>query len=1059
VGIHILLHKVKRADRRLTSVIALGILLACCPCAFALDPSLDVSQYAHTAWKNGEGVSEGMIRSIAQTADGYLWLGTEFGLRRFDGVRAVPWEPPAGQQLPSSDIRSLQGARDGRLWIGTFRGLASWKDGKLSHYPELDGQVIEALLEDREGTIWVAGWAPSVGRLCRIQGGNIQCYGEDGRFGSGVTSLYEDSEGNLWAGAMNGLWRWKSGPPRLYPMSDPAQRIYALAESDDGGILIAKHSGITKLRNGKTEAYLLPAGLQFQPHRLLRDRNGGLWIGALVDSGLLHIHERKADLFTTANGLSGASVSALLEDREGSIWVATVDGLDRFREFAIPTISVQQGLSSQGVGSILAARDGSLWLGTSEGLNRWNQGEITVYRNRREPDFRGASQPTGLTVERGAHWKRTVREITDSGLPERIAESIFQDNSGQIWVGTQSGVAFLKSGRFVPVASVPYGVVHSITGDSAGNLWMSHQEGLFHLLEARLVERIPWAKLGRREPATAVLHDARQGGLWLGFRDGGVAYFNDGQISASYAAAEGLGEGMIRSFYPDASGSLWAATDGGLSRIKDGRVLTLSSRNGLPCNTVHWMMEDDTHSVWLYTACGLVRIARSELDAWASNPKQTIQAAVFDSSDGVSSHLYPGGYSANVAKSADGKLWFLRLGGVSVLDPHHLAFNKLPPPVHIEQLTADSKTYDASNGLRLPAGVRDLLFDFTALSFVAPEKVRIRVKLEGQDKDWRELINQRHVHYTNLPPRTYRFRVMACNNSGVWNEEGDFLDFSIAPAFYQRTSFRILCVLVFLGALFAAYRLRVRQLEHQFNKTLDVRVSERTRIARELHDTLLQSFQGLLLRFQSVLKILPERPLEARQRLESAMEQAAAAITEGRDAVRGLRSSALETNDLANGIIAIGRELTSDASAPDPPTIEVEVEGGPRQLNPIVRDEAYRIAGEALRNAFRHAQARRISVEIRYDKRHFHLTVRDDGKGIADEAMLQQPAGHFGLHGMRERAEIVGGRLEVWSRPYTGTEVELSVPGAVAYGTSSEPSWFSRVFSGKSRSAGRASHE
>ena len=726
--------------------------------------------------KTAKRFSEGIIRAIAQTPDGYLWLGTEFGLRRFDGVRAVPWEPPAGQQLHSSDIRSLQAARDGRLWIGTFRGLASWKDGKLSHYPELDGQVIEALLEDREGTIWVAGWAPSVGRLCRIQGGNIQCYGEDGRFGSGVTPLHEDSGGNLWAGAMNGLWRWKPGPPTLHPMPDPAQRIYALAESDDGGILIAKHSGVTKLLNGKTEAYPLPAVLQFQPHRLLRDRNGALWIGALVDSGLLHVHDGKADPFTTANGLSGASVTAIFEDREGSIWVATADGLDRFREFAITTISVQQGLSSQGFGSILTARDGSLWIGTSEGLNRWNQGQITIYRNRSQRGVRGASQPTGLIVGSGADWKRTVREIIDSGLPGRTAESIFQDHRGQIWVGTQSGVAFLKSGRFAPVTSVPYGVVHSITGDSAGNLWMSHQEGLFHLLEASLIERIPWTRLGRREPATALLHDARQGGVWLGFRDGGVAYFNDGQIRASYAAPEGLGEGMVRSFYPDARGSVWAATDGGLSRIKDGRVLTLTSQNGLPCNIVHWMMEDDADSVWLYTACGVVRIAQSDLDAWASNPKQTMQATVFDSSDGVSSRRFPGGYSANVAKSADGKLWFLRPGGISVIDPHHLAFNTLPPPVHIEQVTADDKIYDATNGLRLPARTRNLAIDYTALSLVAPEKMRFRYLLEGQDPDWKEVINDRQVQYSNLPPGAYRFRVVASNNSGVWNEAGATLD-------------------------------------------------------------------------------------------------------------------------------------------------------------------------------------------------------------------------------------------------------------------------------------------
>ena len=1028
------------------------MLLVCRADGFALNPSLDVSQYAHASWKNSEGFSEGIIRSIAQTADGYLWLGTEFGLRRFDGVRAVPWEPPAGQHLPSSDIRSLQGARDGRLWIGTFRGLASWKDGKLSHYPELDGQVIEALLEDREGTIWVAGWAPSVGRLCRIQGGNIQCYGEDGRFGSGVTPLYEDSGGNLWAGAMNGLWRWKPGPPRLYPMPDPAQRIYALAESDDGGILIAKHSGVTKLRNGKTEAYPLPAGLQFQPHRLLRDRNGGLWIGALVDSGLLHIHEGKADLFTTANGLSGASVTAIFEDREGSIWVATVDGLDRFREFAIPTISVQQGLSSQGFGSILAARDGSIWLGTSEGLNRWNQGEITVYRNRSQRGVRGASQPTGLIVGRGADWKRTVREITDSGLPGRTAESIFEDHRGQIWVGTQSGVAFLKSGRFAPVASVPYGVVHSITGDSAGNLWMSHQEGLFHLLEAGLVERIPWAKLGRREPATAVLHDARQGGVWLGFRDGGVAYFNDGQIRASYAAAEGLGEGMIRSFYPDASGSLWAATDGGLSRIKDGRVLTLTSRNGLPCNMVHWMMEDDAHSVWLYTACGLVRIARSDLDAWASNPKQTIQAAVFDSSDGVSNHRFPGGYSANVAKSADGKLWFLRPGGVSVLDPHHLAFNKLPPPVHIEQVTADDKIYDATNGLRLPARTRNLAIDYTALSFVAPEKVRFRYKLEGQNRNWHEVINDRQIQYTNLAPGPYRFRVMASNNSGVWNETGATLDFSIAPAYYQTRWFQALGVASAFAAVWVAYRFRVRQVARAYQRRLDERVNERMRIARELHDTLLQSFHGLLLRFQTASYLLLEHPADAKEKLDGAIEHAAKAITEGRDAVQSLRASTVERNDLAVAIRTLGDELASNPSAHQPLTFSVAVEGETRDLHPIARDEIYKVAAEALRNAYRHAHASRVEVEIRYDKQQFRLRVRDDGRGI-DPAVLagQEIEGHYGLRGMPERATLIGGKVAVWSEAGAGTEVELSIPARAVYATAAARFWWSRVFASKMR--------
>jgi signal transduction histidine kinase len=295
------------------------------------------------------------------------------------------------------------------------------------------------------------------------------------------------------------------------------------------------------------------------------------------------------------------------------------------------------------------------------------------------------------------------------------------------------------------------------------------------------------------------------------------------------------------------------------------------------------------------------------------------------------------------------------------------------------------------------------------------------------------MVNQRHVHYTNLPPGNYRFRVMAANNSGVWNEAGALLDFSIAPAFYQTTWFRLACVALFLALLWAGYQLRIRQLATEFNRTMEARVSERTRIARDLHDTLLQSFQGLLLRFHSASKLLPARPEEAKQRLDSAIDQAAAAITEGRDAIQGLRSSAVETNDLANGITAIAEELRRDASAEDAPAIDIEIEGATRNLNPLVRDEACRIAGEALRNAFRHAQARRIIVEIRYDKRQFRLRVRDDGKGIDEDIIRQQLAGHFGMSGMRERAETVGGTLEVWTKIDAGTQVELSIPGSIAY--------------------------
>jgi signal transduction histidine kinase len=454
------------------------------------------------------------------------------------------------------------------------------------------------------------------------------------------------------------------------------------------------------------------------------------------------------------------------------------------------------------------------------------------------------------------------------------------------------------------------------------------------------------------------------------------------------------------------------------------------------------MMEDDAQSVWLYLSCGLVRIGRSELDAWASHPKQTLQTAVFDSSDGVSNHRFTGGYSPVVAKSADGKLWFVPLGGASVIDPYHLPVNKLPPPVHIEQITADANTYAPTNGMRLPPRIHYLTIDYTALSLTIPEKVRFRYKLEGADKDWREVVNDREVQYSNLPPKHYRFRVLAANNSGVWNEEGAALDFVIPPMWYQTNWFYALCAATFLALLWAAYQLRVRQLAYQFNMRLEERVSERTRIARDLHDTLLQSFQALLPRLQAAIYKLPESPVEARKTLEVAVDQASEAITEGRDAVQGLRMSTVEQNDLALAIRTVGEELASADDNPSSPEFNVVVEGTSRNLHPILRDEVYRLAAEALRNAFRHSAAQSVEVEIRYDEKHFRLRVRDDGKGISGEVLRAEGReGHYGLHGMTERAELVGGKLTIWSELDNGTEIELVIPAARAYAQPTRRLW------------------
>ena len=355
------------------------------------------------------------------------------------------------------------------------------------------------------------------------------------------------------------------------------------------------------------------------------------------------------------------------------------------------------------------------------------------------------------------------------------------------------------------------------------------------------------------------------------------------------------------------------------------------------------------------------------------------------------------------------------------------------------------KADDATAGLRLPPRIRDLQIDYTALSLVAPEKNRFRILLEGRDRSWQDVGTRRQAFYTDLGPGSYRFRVVASNNRGVWNETGATLEFSIAPAYYQTRWFQAAMAIGTIALLWAAYQLRIRQVARQFNRTLDARVSERTRIARDLHDTLLQSLQGLLLRFQTASNLLPARPAEAKERLDAALDQAEAAITEGRDAVQGLRSSAVTVNDLANGIAGIGAELTSDPAVVDAPAVAVEVDGASRDLNPVVREETFRIAGEALRNAVTHAQARRITVTIHYEPRQLRLTVHDDGRGMDEDTIRrQQRPGHFGLPGMHERAAIVRGRLEVRSAIGSGTAIELRVPAGTAY-RSTRASWWSRV--------------
>ena len=1019
---------------------ALSLLLLC-PSALALDPSLNMGQYAHTAWQVREGFTRGYIRSIAQTPDGYIWLGTGFGLFRFDGVRAEPWQPPLnGEQLPGNFILCLHVARDGTLWIGTRKGLASWKYGKLTRYPDLAALIISSILEDRNGTVWVGGIysVASSGKLCAINGTNVDCYGSDGALGNGVSGLYEDSHGVLWVVGRDGVWRWRPGPPTFFHMPFGTSSVQNLGETDDGALLIPLPGKLARFGDTKLETsqpYPAPAR-DVEGVVLLRDRDGGIWLGT-SGAGVVHLHQGRADVFSKADGLSGDLITSLFEDSEGDVWVATFGGLDRFRNYAVSTYAEHEGLGTvPGWSSVVAGRDGSIWMGTKDGLRMWSHGEVTIYG--RAGDQKSQSTTVWLPV----------RYVADRGLPDHIPVFVFADNAGRILVSTPHAFGYMENGRFVPIGGVPGGLVSSVAQDRQGNLWIANQDrGLLRLSKDGTVQQISWLSIGHKDGAQSLASDRSTGGLWLGFGGGGVASLRDGRIKETYGRAEGLGAGAVSALYIETDDTVWAATEGGLSRIKNGRVLALTTKNGLPCDAIRWIAQDENHSFWLHMSCGLVRIGRTELDAWAPDSRRKVKTTVFDNSDGVPNEPIAFRAGSSVTRSSDGKMWFQGLGGASVIDSLHLSSNKTAPPVRIERITANGKSYDASNGLSLPPRNRDLKIDYTALSFVAPGKVLFRYQLEGQDRNW-EIATDREVQYSNLAPGSYVFRVTAANNSGVWNEAGATLKFSIAPAWFQTDWFYASCVLASLLITWTTYRFRMRQVARGLHARFDERLSERTRIARDLHDTLLQSFQASLIQMQRARNHFSRSTEEAIRTLDNAIGSAEHAIVEGRDAIQDLRLTVVPQSNLEHLLTVAGQELakTQDANG-IPPMFRVTVEGPHRSLSPILQDEVYRIGREVLRNAFRHSQASRIEAEIRYDKRKLRLRIRDDGKGIDQKIIAEgAKAGHWGLPGARERATRIGARLDFWSEAGAGTEVELTVPASMAYAKSyAKPRfWFFR---------------
>jgi signal transduction histidine kinase/ligand-binding sensor domain-containing protein len=993
------------------SSLTIVVILALGTRAWTADRLLEANQHAHLSWTLRSGTLKGYPKSLAQTADGYLWLGTDFGVVRFDGVQFVPWNPSDGL-LPATTIVKLLGTRDGSLWIGTVKGLARWKDRVLTRFPELEGRYVTALVEGRDGAVWVGTNAGvtsgEAARLCTITASSTKCQTEEslGRF---VISLYRDARDVLWVGSATGLWRWQPGERTQHRLPALFPEITSIGEDGDGAIIVAANREIRRLHGQAFANLELPGAVRpLKATALWRDQTGGLWIGT-QDQGLIHVRGERVDRFRHGDGLSGDFVNSIFEDAEGNIWVATLTGLDRFRPIVVASMSTRQGLSADTVLSVLATRDSSVWLGTVAGLNRWKDGQVTRHA------------------------------IPDAPPREGVA-SLFEDSVGRVWVSSPRGLVYFERGGSTAVKVAPKGYVYDMTEDRAGNLWVSDQEhGLLRIRGGRHVETLAWRTLGNG-PARALATDPDDG-LWLGFDDG-IAHFADGRVRARYSTAEGIAKGPVRHLRFAADGSLWAATDDGLSRVQQGRpIVTLRAANGLPCDGVRWSIEDNAGAVWIHTTCALVRVPRGDFDAFLADPRRVLRPTVYDSSDGVPAHPNVSSYRPTVTKATDGRIWFASYEGAAVIDPQRLPFNRVVPQVHIEQITADGNVRNPSTVSRLPPSVRDVRIDYTAASFTTPAKVRFRYRLEGRDREWVDAGNRRQAFYTDLAPGTYSFHVVAANNDGIWSERAAVWRVVVEPRLHQTTTFRAIAAAAILLAGWTLYRIRVTRLAAQMNVRFEERLAERTRIAQELHDTVLQNVLSASMQLHVISRQVDDH--QVRGRLEQVFERLRQVNGEGRQTLEGLRAQHGIDDDLG---LALARDA-EDLRGQELIDIKLVVEGKRQPLHPLIGDDLYRIGREALVNAFRHASPKHVEIQLDYTTDHLRVCVRDDGTGIQSKVLETGQKGHWGIVGMRERAERVGATLRVMSAPGAGTELEFVVPGRVAFQrpVSRRARWWRRV--------------
>lgn len=1002
---------------------AASVYLSLSAGGWALDPQKAITQFSHRSWGAADGIAG--VSKITQTADGYLWVLAENGLFRYDGATFTRWELPAGESRVTGHPGVIFGSRDGALWCGFAEKVCRLKDGLLTVFgleDGLPGEKVIALFESQDGAIW----AGTQTGLARFFDGKWEKWGaEHGLPEGGILATAEDKHGVLWICVGTSrrnppclIASLQPGESRFLAAPEKIEATVQIAEAPDGRLWGAQTGRSVRpfLRDRARMQFVHPE-IQVGSLSILFDRDGALWVATIGD-GLRRVRDTsrlgtddvpqfsdRVDKFTQKDGLSSDVVNRVFEDREGNIWLGTLAGLDCLRENKVVSMSVREGLPFDQNVLVEAVSDGSVWIAaTPSGFAKLGKGE-KQFVHRQWLDLKNAGEGGHLTVT-----------------------SLFASPAGELYVGTGLGFAVVK-GNTADFVNAPQANllrdIQAMTRDGNGTMWISGRiNGLLSLTGGILglmagVDR----EIGK---SVNTMHTDRTGRVWLGYANGEARVFETGAaVSHRYTAADGLAVGAIRAIRSDAQNRVWIVGEGGVSRFQGRGFRTLTARNGLPEQDLSSLLIDDDGDFWLGGVTGVFHVTALELGRAMDAESGQVRGQFFDSSDGLRGFLgFRGQEQPVAAKSTDGRLWFATNAGLAVIDPHHIPLNSQPPPVQIQKIIAGRRSYTSFQQLKFPAGTKDCEIEYAGLSFVNPAKVRYKYQLEGYDEHWVDAGPRRAAYYSNLRPQSYRFRVIACNSDGVWNEVGDTLHFSIAPAYYQKAWFPLLCAVPAALFLWGLYRLRMARMTARMNQQLQGQIKERRRIAQELHDTLLQGFTGVGMKLDVAINQLPDSLQDAKDHLRKLLEQSDQYLTEARRSVWELRATSLEkTDDYAKALADAAKRILEGTGI----QLAFSVSGVGRKLEVAAEDNLLHICEEAVSNAAKHARPTQVQVNLEFGDKDVQLRVRDNGCGFDPEGREANKAGHFGLVGIRERIEALGGSLFLHSGRGAGTEIVATV--------------------------------